>query len=342
MLSLSCAPTLAPCFLRTAATPARPSPWQRLLRSAQRRAQEEEGFDELEVSQRLSESSLYGFMRRFYTERGMEAWGDGSQRRGDTVPFYITSNPFIADAYAKVCVGFAEDWCRASMIRDLSEPLLVVELGTGPGKFSVLFAKALAEHAESSRSRGRLPQGLQVAWEGTGERAEGAVEATYAGECVMVEPRGAGIGALPRVVDDVFDASLRLPCTSLCLWPEALAIPFRALQMLPVLTDFTEVNVEAWERDPDLTHLLSEGLVDFAVLDATSPSPLLHLRRREASFSAARPLANPFIILANYVFDRFAFQRPAVGCGRGFALSWALLGGNRGFLRFHHDVSLDS
>ena len=36
-------------------------------------------------------------MRAFYDAKGLEAWGGGkNERRTDTVPFYITSNPLIA------------------------------------------------------------------------------------------------------------------------------------------------------------------------------------------------------------------------------------------------------
>ncbi|APR87713.1 TPR domain protein [Minicystis rosea] len=88
----------------------------------------------LESGLRLSQSMLWDLQRRFFEQQGIEAW-----RRG-AVPLYITSNPFIAGAYAAVVMGYLED-CQAAGASD--EPVYIVELGAGSGRFAYLFLKKL-------------------------------------------------------------------------------------------------------------------------------------------------------------------------------------------------------
>ena len=48
----------------------------------------------LQSRQRLSRSLLWQLQRRYFAQAGLDAWRSG------TVPHYVTSNPFIARAYA--------------------------------------------------------------------------------------------------------------------------------------------------------------------------------------------------------------------------------------------------
>lgn len=86
----------------------------------------------LEKQQRLSLSRLWKLQRNFFDNQGIEAWRSGY------VPHHITSNPFITDAYAKVVFGFLRD-CEA--VLDFGQPVYIVELGSGPGRFGYLFLK---------------------------------------------------------------------------------------------------------------------------------------------------------------------------------------------------------
>uniref|UniRef100_A0A7S3K0C6 type II protein arginine methyltransferase n=1 Tax=Aureoumbra lagunensis TaxID=44058 RepID=A0A7S3K0C6_9STRA len=75
----------------------------------------------------------------FYDRKGVKSWSQG------IVPHFITCNAFIGRAYAKVLIGFIRD-CMASDAKiplDPSEPLYIVELGAGSGKFSFFMLKAL-------------------------------------------------------------------------------------------------------------------------------------------------------------------------------------------------------
>jgi tetratricopeptide (TPR) repeat protein len=89
----------------------------------------------LEQGKRLSESMLWELQRRYFTEQGPKAWGGGA------VPYYITSNPFIANAYARVVLAYLRD--SIALGADLSQPFYITELGTGSGRFSFCFLRAL-------------------------------------------------------------------------------------------------------------------------------------------------------------------------------------------------------
>ena len=99
----------------------------------------------LEYKQRLSRSMLWRLQRDFFDQRGVRAWSEG------TVPHYVVSNPFIAKAYANVVFGFLRD-CRAVdnvpensgfAALDLSKPVYIIELGSGPGRFAFHFIRNL-------------------------------------------------------------------------------------------------------------------------------------------------------------------------------------------------------
>ena len=89
----------------------------------------------LEMNQRLSRSVLWRLQRNYFERHGIEAWRSGA------VPHHITSSPFIADAYARVVLGFLRDCERSSNPLDRRQPLHIVELGAGSGRFAYLFLK---------------------------------------------------------------------------------------------------------------------------------------------------------------------------------------------------------
>src|SRR5258708_34111390 len=91
----------------------------------------------LERNQRLSRSMLWGLQRTFFHQQGIRAWSQG------IVPQYITSNPFVAKAYAKVVFGWLRDWSISTPppALDLSRPIYIIELGAGSGRFGYHFLK---------------------------------------------------------------------------------------------------------------------------------------------------------------------------------------------------------
>lgn len=90
----------------------------------------------IESGQRLSRSTLWAAQRRYFDQAGVSAWSTTA------VPHYVTCNSALAHAYARVFLGFLRD-CWASL--DPSEPLTVVELGAGSGRFAYLFLTALTD-----------------------------------------------------------------------------------------------------------------------------------------------------------------------------------------------------
>jgi tetratricopeptide (TPR) repeat protein len=98
----------------------------------------------LEADQPLSRSLLWRLQRQFFDRQGVRAWGER------IVPFYITSNPWIADAYAQVLLGWLRDGtapARAGVesppLLDPRAPVYIVELGSGSGRFGHLFLERL-------------------------------------------------------------------------------------------------------------------------------------------------------------------------------------------------------
>ena len=90
----------------------------------------------LESGRPLSQSSLWRLQRRYFDRAGIAAWSAGD------VPLYVTSNPFIARAYAQTVAAFVRDGMTAHTI-DPAQPLYVLELGAGSGRFAFGCMRAL-------------------------------------------------------------------------------------------------------------------------------------------------------------------------------------------------------
>jgi hypothetical protein len=94
----------------------------------------------IEKNTRFSESALWDLQRKFFEQQGINAWHK-------QVPFYITSNPYIANCYAQVCINFALDLLRKQQYNP-DTPIYILELGTGSGKFSYYCMKRIFELQE--------------------------------------------------------------------------------------------------------------------------------------------------------------------------------------------------
>jgi tetratricopeptide (TPR) repeat protein len=96
----------------------------------------------LESNVPLSGSLIWRRQRDFYVQRGLGAW------TADRVPQFITNNPFIAEIYASLifhflCDCLEQDPQQAELISP-QNPLHILELGAGTGKFAYLFLRHLA------------------------------------------------------------------------------------------------------------------------------------------------------------------------------------------------------
>lgn len=75
----------------------------------------------------LSASHLWQAQRDFFNKKGIHAW--------QQVPYFVTSNAFVGDRYARLMLAYLEDQVNLGNL-NLSEPLYLFELGTGSGQFS--------------------------------------------------------------------------------------------------------------------------------------------------------------------------------------------------------------
>jgi len=91
----------------------------------------------IEKEMKFSESLFWQGQRHFYHEKGAKAWAS-------EVPFYITSNPYIADCYAKLILRFIQDWLSQHP-KMAQEPFYILELGAGTGQFSFYLLKTLTQ-----------------------------------------------------------------------------------------------------------------------------------------------------------------------------------------------------
>lgn len=83
---------------------------------------------DIEIKKAFSQSMLWDLQRRYFHEKGVDAWAS-------QVPFYITSNPVIAHTYAQIFIQFMRD-LKSSGQWDSGQAIYILELGTGSGRFS--------------------------------------------------------------------------------------------------------------------------------------------------------------------------------------------------------------
>ncbi len=96
----------------------------------------------IEQNKRFSQSALWRMQREYFDKEGINAWVN-------QVPFYITSNPFIANCYARLVLAFIRDWTLKNPDAR-NHPFYIMELGTGSGRFSFYFVKTLQELLQGS------------------------------------------------------------------------------------------------------------------------------------------------------------------------------------------------
>ena len=175
----------------------------------------------------LSQSVLWQQMRNFYEIKGVEAWSKG------IVPSFITSNAFIAQAYAKTIYACIDDLLSANKL-DPSKPIYILELGAGSGKLSFHLINALLQrHGVIYGDKSRPGQSVRIRY---------------------------------------------------------------------IMTDFARGNLGAWRSHPALQGFVEKGILDFAEFDVERHDSL-KLEVSGVEISPQEPLENPYVVVANYVFD---------------------------------------
>lgn len=88
----------------------------------------------------MRDSSLWKLQREYYELYGPECW------ENSVVPCFVTSNAFIASQTGRVVVAFIRDCFATWTGSDApTQPVYIIELGCGHGKFSFLLLQALVE-----------------------------------------------------------------------------------------------------------------------------------------------------------------------------------------------------
>lgn len=100
-------------------------------------------FRVIEKDQRLSQSILWKLESAFYQKTGITAWNHGY------IPHYITNNPNIAAAYARIVEGYLLDQAQV----DHDQPIYILELGAGPGRFAYQFLQRFLPAVQNSHLR---------------------------------------------------------------------------------------------------------------------------------------------------------------------------------------------
>lgn len=85
----------------------------------------------------LAQCCLWDYQKSFFADEGINAWAG-------QVPFYVTSNPHIANIYANIVIRLMQDY-KSNDLYDPAQPFYLLELGTGSGKFSFYLIKRLIE-----------------------------------------------------------------------------------------------------------------------------------------------------------------------------------------------------
>ncbi|MCE3236587.1 MAG: hypothetical protein K0Q50_2778 [Vampirovibrio sp.] len=74
----------------------------------------------------LSQCLLWDIMHNYYSNLGINAWQAG-------IPMFITNSVYFSESYAEMILAFVEDYYDRL---DLNEPLYIVEMATGTGRFT--------------------------------------------------------------------------------------------------------------------------------------------------------------------------------------------------------------
>ncbi len=101
----------------------------------------------VEAEKPLSQSKLWKLQTDFFANQGPDAWIKG------IVPQYITTNPYIANQYAKTVFGYLRDYA-AREDTDKNTVIYIMELAAGVGRFTYTFLKRFLHIIENSSLKG--------------------------------------------------------------------------------------------------------------------------------------------------------------------------------------------
>ena len=89
--------------------------------------------------QPFSESYLWEIQQAYFIGKGVGAWRSGQ------VPHYVSSNPRLANSYAEMVIALWQDQQRLAFNKPSNEPIYLIELGVGSGRFAFHFLQRLTQ-----------------------------------------------------------------------------------------------------------------------------------------------------------------------------------------------------
>ncbi len=93
---------------------------------------------------RLYDASLWDEQKDTFQQQGADSW-----RTVRPIPDMATTNPLTAYHYAQVVVAFFKDW--ANLHLQTQEPIYIIDMGAGVGRFAFNFLKAFTDLYEKSQ-----------------------------------------------------------------------------------------------------------------------------------------------------------------------------------------------
>lgn len=91
---------------------------------------------------KLSNSKIWSLMTEYYNHMGPDAWKD------EIVPHDISTNKYLANIYAELIVSALTDWELKNP--QSTDPLYIIEIGAGHGKFGFYVLKLLGKVLKNS------------------------------------------------------------------------------------------------------------------------------------------------------------------------------------------------
>ena len=199
----------------------------------------------VEAATPLRDSVLWRLQRAYYEAQGVQAWSSGA------VPHFVTTNAFIAKAYAKVILGLLRDTYGTQPgggAALCAAPVHIIELGAGHGKLGYLIVETLLRYRSFYPPSG-VASGVPFKYIMTGAM-------TREGKGIA---RSASRSTRPASSPPESGRSLASP-RSVSAAPR-LSLP-------PTSADAFPATVDAWSRHPSLRDFLDAGVMDIAVFDA--------------------------------------------------------------------------
>lgn len=96
----------------------------------------------IEKNKPLSKSGLWGALNKYYAKEGIGAWAH-------KVPYFATSNPYVANAYAQVIDQYIQELIEQ---KKYTGRFYILELGAGHGKLGYYVTKKLLELRQNAQT----------------------------------------------------------------------------------------------------------------------------------------------------------------------------------------------